>query len=97
MKTAIQHFLKLIFVFCFLSNSGIAQELILETPDNLGLSTERINRIDNMVNGLIDKGVISGAVTLVARHNKVEHLKAFGTKDADSDERMTTDQIFRIA
>jgi len=49
------------------------------------------------MNELIDKGVIAGAVTLVARHDKVGYLKAFGTKGAGLMEEMTTDKIFRIA
>ncbi|MCK5838825.1 MAG: beta-lactamase family protein, partial [Bacteroidales bacterium] len=97
MKTIINRFSRLIIVFCFFSNSLFAQELLFESPENLGLSPERIDKIENVMNDFIDKGDISGAVTLVARHNKVGYFKAFGTKGAETEEKMTVDQIFRIA
>ncbi len=97
MKTIANYFFRLIIIFCFFSNSLFAQELLFESPENLGLSPERIDKIENVMNDLIDEGVISGAVTLVARHDKVGYLKAFGTKGAETKEKMAIDQLFRIA
>lgn len=97
MKTTAAYLFRLTLI-CFLSSNLVfAQELVIESPKNLGFSTDRIDRIENVMNGMIDKGVISGAVTLVARNQKVGYLKAFGTKGADSSEKMTTEHIFRIA
>ena len=96
MKTITNYLFRLIIVFCFFSNSVFAQELLFESPENLGLSPERIDKIENVMNELIDEGVISGAVTLVARHDKVGYLKAFGTKGAETEEKMAIDQLFRI-
>ena len=47
MKTIANYFLWLIVISCFLSNSVFAQELIFESPENLGLSPERIDKIEN--------------------------------------------------
>lgn len=97
MKIKIVNLFRLIVICCFSSNFVFAQELVFDSPEELGFSTDRINRIENVMTDLIDKGIISGAVTLVARNEKVGYLKAFGTKGAESSEKMTTDQIFRIA
>jgi CubicO group peptidase (beta-lactamase class C family) len=87
----------IILVFFLSVNCVLSQELVFDSPENLGFSTKRINRVEKVMNELIDKGVIAGAVTLVARHDKVGYLKAFGTKGAGLMEEMTTDKIFRIA
>ena len=44
----------------------------------------------------IDAGTFSGAVTLVARHGRVVHLKAQGLMDIASKRPMQTDSVFRI-
>ena len=97
MKTIDHYFFRLFVIFCFLSNFVFAQELAFESPENLGFSSGRIDRIENVMNDLISEGAISGAVTLVARHDKIGYLKAFGTKGAETSEKMAIDQIFRIA
>ena len=50
-------------------------------PERLGLSAERLQRIDELVQRSIDAGEISGAVTLVARNGQVAHLHAHGVMD----------------
>ncbi|MDB5470093.1 MAG: beta-lactamase [Caulobacter sp.] len=66
------------------------------TPADVGLIPEGLARIDGHIQGLIDQGVLAGAVTLVARHGKLAHLNAMGLKDIASGEPLTTDTLFRI-
>ena len=66
-------------------------------PETLGLSSERLGRIHDLIQSHIDAGHISGAVTLVARHGKVAHLEAQGLMDIASNKPMETDTIFRLA
>jgi CubicO group peptidase (beta-lactamase class C family) len=66
-------------------------------PESVGLSTERLGRIHDLVQSHIDAGRISGAVTLVARHGKVAHLEAQGLMDIAGNKPMETDTIFRLA
>ena len=66
------------------------------SPEDVGLSTERLERIANTVNRSINEGRISGAVTLVARHHHVVYVKAFGMADRETKRPMRTDDIFRI-
>jgi CubicO group peptidase (beta-lactamase class C family) len=97
MKIRANYLFTFILVYYFSSNLLFAQELVFDSPEHLGFSKEKINRIETVMNDLIDEGVFSGAVALVARHDKVGYLKAFGTRGAGADEKMTTDKIFRIA
>lgn len=66
-------------------------------PESVGLSSERLGRIHELIQSHIDAGHISGAVTLVARHGKVAHLEAQGLMDIAGNKPMETDTIFRLA
>ena len=66
-------------------------------PESVGLSSERLERINVLMQKNIDAGNISGAVTLVARHGKIAHLQAQGVMDLASGKPMETDSVFRLA
>jgi CubicO group peptidase (beta-lactamase class C family) len=66
------------------------------SPKDVGLSSERLERIANTVERSINDGRIAGAVTLVARHGKIAYFKAFGMADREAKKPMRTDNIFRI-
>ncbi|QOY89019.1 serine hydrolase domain-containing protein [Paludibaculum fermentans] len=66
-------------------------------PEDVGMSTERLQRIHEAIQRHVDAGAISGAVTMVARRGKVVHFQAHGLMDLDSKKPMSTDAIFRIA
>jgi CubicO group peptidase (beta-lactamase class C family) len=65
-------------------------------PEEVGLSGERLRRINELMQRHIDAGTFSGAVTLVARHGRVAHLEAQGLMDIESRKAMQKDAIFRI-
>jgi CubicO group peptidase (beta-lactamase class C family) len=62
-----------------------------------GLSTERLERIDRMLEGAVGNGEIPGAVALIARNGKIVYHKAFGQSDAGQGTAFQKDAIFRIA
>src|ERR1035438_514652 len=66
-------------------------------PEEAGMSTERLRRINQAMERHIEAGEISGAVTLVARHGKIVHFQAHGLMDLDTGTFMRPDAIFRIA
>jgi CubicO group peptidase (beta-lactamase class C family) len=66
-------------------------------PEEVGVSTERLHRIDDVIRRHIDSRHISGAVTLVARKGRVVHFEAQGLKDLESKQPMTRDTLFRMA
>jgi CubicO group peptidase (beta-lactamase class C family) len=53
--------------------------------------------IDRGLQRYVDSGRVPGIVALVMQDGKVVYEKAFGWADKESDRRMTTDAIFRIA
>jgi len=65
-------------------------------PEEVGLSSERLARIRPAMQRYVDKQLIPGAVTLVARHGKVIHVDAIGLRDVEAGNPMTNDTVFRI-
>jgi CubicO group peptidase (beta-lactamase class C family) len=66
-------------------------------PQALGLSSERLRRIDRFIeNHYIDAGRLHGAVVLVARRGEVAHLGVLGMMDAERRRPMAPDTIFRL-
>jgi CubicO group peptidase (beta-lactamase class C family) len=61
------------------------------------LSSERLARIDQLLERYTEEGRIPGAVALVLRDGKPVYERAFGWSDKEAGRRMTTDTIFRIA
>jgi CubicO group peptidase (beta-lactamase class C family) len=74
-----------------------AASLPTVTPQEAGLSAERLKRIDEMIQRRIDAGEMAGAVAIVGRHGKVAHHVALGVMDLESKQPMTLKTIFRIA
>lgn len=66
-------------------------------PESVGLSSERLERIGELMDRHIEAGSFSGAVTLVARHGRIAHLEAHGLMDIEAGKPMRTDTIFRLA
>jgi CubicO group peptidase (beta-lactamase class C family) len=62
-----------------------------------GSSPSRIRDIDAVVASFIERGVVAGAVTLVARKGEIAHLSAQGHMDIAASREMRTDTIFRLA
>src|SRR5262245_23750238 len=60
-------------------------------PESVGMSSERLKRIHEAMQRHIDAGVITGAVTAVARRGQVVHFEAHGYFDVEKKTPMTKD------
>ncbi len=61
-----------------------------------GMDSERLARIPARMKSYVEKGTISGAVTLVGRHGALASLEAVGYQDIESKKPMSTDTVFQI-
>ena len=66
-------------------------------PASVGMSSERISRIEKMCVDAVLNGEVPGIVALVARQGKIVFYKAFGKSDNQTNRSMERDDIFRIA
>ena len=90
-------FWKLLTPFLFLSLVQ-AQVLTSGSPQEVGMSGERLSRIDGIVHSAIERNEVPGAVVLVMRRGKIVYRKAFGDRaQVPVREPMTEDTIFDLA
>jgi CubicO group peptidase (beta-lactamase class C family) len=84
-------------LFLVVASSLAAASLPTCKPEEVGLSTERLQRIHALVQRRMEAGDITGAVTLVARKGQIAYLEAQGTLDLDTKKPMARDSMFRMA
>jgi CubicO group peptidase (beta-lactamase class C family) len=65
-------------------------------PEDLGLSSERLQHIDRFYLDQVHQGKMSGIVILIARHGKLAHFKAIGYSDLGTRREMQKNTIFRL-
>jgi len=94
-------FLLVLFIFTGLTaqtKSLQKSPLLTEaSPESVGVSAERLARIDKMCEEEVANGNLPGIVTLVARNGKIVLWKAYGMADNQAGKKMERDAIFRIA
>ena len=66
-------------------------------PEDVGLSSERLQRLTTVFNDYVKANRLPGAVVLIARRGRVAYLHSFGARDRESSAPMRDDAIFRIA
>jgi CubicO group peptidase (beta-lactamase class C family) len=72
------------------------QSLPSAKPEQVGLSSERLDRVGQALKAEIAKGKLPGAVALVARKGRVAYFESFGLQDKAGAAPMANDAIFRI-
>ena len=72
------------------------QPLATATPEQVGMSLERLGRITSMLKKEIADGKLPGAVVMVARKGKIIYSDAIGFQDKGTNTPMKLDSIFRI-
>ncbi len=68
----------------------------VESPESVGMSASRLERILPAMQGYVDRGVYAGITTLIARRGKIVHADEFGWRDKEAQAPMTADTIFRL-
>ncbi len=65
-------------------------------PEDVGFSSERLSRLDGMMQGYVDSGRLAGVVTMLARRGEVFHFRPCGLMDVKTSRPAERDTIFRI-
>ncbi|HZT78124.1 MAG TPA: serine hydrolase domain-containing protein [Vicinamibacterales bacterium] len=72
------------------------RDLAAAAPESVGVSSERLHRLDAAMKKIVDDQQVAGLVTLVERHGKIVDFNAVGRRSAASAEPLQKDAIFRI-
>jgi CubicO group peptidase (beta-lactamase class C family) len=74
-----------------------AQQLPRSAPERVGMDSDRLERLDQVLQQYVDGAQIAGSVTLVLRNGRIVYSAAKGLRNVDAALPMTEDSIFRIA
>ncbi|SRR5579871_576527 len=101
-----KRFLFSVFAFVIIIISSVAAQPNKAVPEKLstelniqasGMSAERLNRIDKILQQYVNDKFINGAVAIVYRNGKLAYYKAIGYDDVEKKTPLQKDEIFRIA
>ena len=81
---------------CLSFNFSFAAEIPTGKAENIGMSSERLLRINKAMQRHIDAGDIQGAVTMVARRGKLVRFETHRLMNVDADRSMQEDSLFII-
>lgn len=92
--------MKLALAVCSLVLSAAAAAAPLpraKSPESVGFSAARLQRLTDAFNADVERGAIPGAVVMIVRDGQVAYAQAFGYRDRAAKAPMQMDSVFRIA
>ena len=87
-------FLSSWLLFCGAAN---AKDLKQSSPSKAGFESNRLKRIDHMIQSCIDRGEVPGAIAILVKDGKIGYHKAFGWADIASKKSLKKNSLIRIA
>jgi CubicO group peptidase (beta-lactamase class C family) len=78
------------------ASTSWAASLPTASPNSVGMSADRLAKLNDAMKALVDQGRLAGTVTMVSRHGKVVEFDANGKRDMAANAPMQKDSIFRI-
>ena len=72
------------------------RDLAKATPESVGVSSERLRRLDAGMQRFVTENRLAGVTTLLARRGKTINFNAYGKKDSRTADVIQRDSIFRI-
>ena len=73
-----------------------ARELPFVSPESADQWSKKLEKVDRLVEELIQQKKLAGATVMIARHGEVLYFNIFGKLDLEADKPMRRDTIFRI-
>ncbi|GAB2794061.1 serine hydrolase domain-containing protein [Rhabdobacter roseus] len=70
---------------------------VAKNPEAVGVSPERLRRLDAALKAIVDDGKVPGLVAILVRNGQIVYHQAYGLADVATQRPQRTDDIFRIA
>jgi CubicO group peptidase (beta-lactamase class C family) len=86
----------ILVIFVCAASAALAKDLGTAKPESVGLSSDRLKRIDAVLKADVEQGKLPGAVLLIARKGKIAYFKSFGLRNKEKGLIMEKDSIFRL-
>ena len=88
--------LRVLLAFCLCqATAGLAREPEA-TPEEVGLSTERLARFADYTEAMVEAGKIPGATIAVSRFGKLAYYETIGWADVDERKPTRADTLYRL-
>ena len=84
-------------LLCCFASVAISKEFRLTNAESVGISSERLARIEPAMQRYVDASLTPGIVTAIMRKGQLVHFSTIGDMDVASKKPMQKDAIFRIA
>ncbi|WP_258103255.1 serine hydrolase [Marinoscillum sp. MHG1-6] len=86
------------FIRCSSTNESFVPPVLqLGLAESVGLSSERLDRIDQLFQQSIDSNYVQGIAGMIIRNGKIAYYKSFGHRDENEQAPLSNDAIYRIA
>src|SRR5215813_7898876 len=66
------------------------------SPEDVGLSSAGITRLQRHIQAYVDAGKFPGAISMIQRRGKVVHFQTYGRRDLEAGTPVEPETIFRI-
>lgn len=86
-----------LFLLVLTTGPALGQDLERVSPEDVGMSSERLERLTLGMQSYVDQQQIPGSVTLILKDGKLVYESAIGMRDREANAPMETDNLFRIA
>ena len=80
--------MRILLIFCLTLSLVLGGGLPTASPEQIGLSSERLNRINTIMREHVEAGRLAGASGLIARNGKVAFRETWGEIKPDTIVRM---------
>jgi len=85
-----------LLLIVLLGPAAWAADLTVAKPEQVGLSSERLARITELIRTDVENGRLPGAVAVVARKGRIAYFEAVGFRGRAAGTPLRKDDIFRI-
>ena len=89
-----------LFSTCLLTQTALSQpvskEIPTAAPEDVGMSSTKLNQVNEIMQGYVDDGKMVGGIAIVARKGKICFFESYGLADQENDRPMEKDSILRI-
>src|SRR6516225_1010651 len=65
-------------------------------PESVGMSAACLERVAPAMQSYVDRGILAGVSTIVARRGVIVHAGQYGFSDKEAGKPMTEETIFRL-
>ncbi|MYF11971.1 MAG: beta-lactamase family protein [Gammaproteobacteria bacterium] len=94
--SAVPNLLRMLLVFCLCQGTAAFAREPDVTPEEVGLSSERLARFADYAKAMVEAGKIPGATIAVSRFSKLAYFETIGWADIDERKPTRSDTLYRL-